>query len=128
VHHFVFFMGAAATIESAEWMKHLDHTAASSSPLIVEINVCTKYGIFFGWGRGRKDHTVEFVRSILGRMAPGQGNDIGTGDTLKDFFWQSAGWLTLVSRGALDRHVIVVSRAVLEITKGPNDCCFIFFS
>ena len=75
-----------ATIESVEWMKHLDHTAASSSPLTVEIDVCTKkYGNFFGWGRGRKDHTGEFVRRILGRMAPGQGNDIGTGDTLKDF-------------------------------------------
>ena len=76
-----------ATIESVEWMKHLDHTAASSSPLTVEIDVCRKkYGIFFGWGRGQKGHTGEFVRRILGRMAPGQGNDIGTGDTLKDFF------------------------------------------
>ena len=75
-----------ATIESVEWMKHLDHTAASSSPLTVEIDVCTKkYGNFFGWRRGWKDHTGEFVRRILGRMAPGQGNDIGTGDTLKDF-------------------------------------------
>ena len=68
-------------------MKHLDHTAASSSPLTVEIDVCTKkYGKFFGWGRGQKGHTGEFVRRILGRIAPGQGNGIGTGDTLKDFF------------------------------------------
>ena len=110
-------------------MKHLDHTAASSSPLTVEIDICTKkYGIFFGWGRGQKDHTGEFVRRILGRIAPGQGNDTGTGDTLKDFFWQSAGSLALVSQGALDQHAIVVSRVGLEITKGPNDSCFIFFS
>ena len=110
-------------------MKHLDHTAASSSPLTVEIDICTKkYGIFFGWGRGQKDHTGEFVRRILGRMAPGQGNDIGTGrGHIEGFFWQSAGSLALVSQGALDRHAIVVSRAGLEITKGPNDSCFIFF-
>jgi len=44
-----------ATIESVEWMKHLDHTAASSSPLTVEIDVCMKkYWIFLGGGGGGK--------------------------------------------------------------------------
>ena len=51
----------------------------------------------------------------------------GHGTQLR-IFWQSAGSLALVSQGALDRHAIVVSQAGLEITKGPNDSCFIFFS
>jgi hypothetical protein len=43
--------GAAAMVESAAWVKHFDHTAASSSPLAVEIDPCTKeYGICWGGG------------------------------------------------------------------------------
>ena len=61
-------------IESVEWMKHLDHTAASSSPLTVEIDVCRKkYGIFFWVGEGAERSHRGICAEDFGKNGTGPG-------------------------------------------------------